>query len=227
MEKGQVLKVLSYVLLIIAAFLSINFSKDLGLIYAILITSIGFSVLIDKNIEFPLYREGGWISSFLWGIGGYVILTISSTIILQGIFAAQGAGFIQVLSSSLPAFANLPIFTVFSYAFFIGTIETVAFCRVWELIANFGKSDFKVGNGMAWLSLIITLSIFAIFHATAKNLNWIALLIVGLMMGISILLTWKTKDMRAAVILHIIANFIAILFTFNLLPNALMSMLGG
>lgn len=225
MNKGKVLQVLSYAMLIIAAFLSLNFSKDLGLIYTVLIVSIALSALIDKNIEFPLYREDGWLKALAYGIGGYILLALTSTLILQGFFSAQGLGFIKVITSSIPVFATSNIFIFFSYVIFIGTIETVAFLRLNELFGNLAKSDFKLLSISTWFVLILTCSIFAIFHATAKGLNFISLLIVGIMMAISILITLLTKDMRAAIILHWVANGLAILFTFKLLPQDLISML--
>jgi len=225
MDNGKTLKILSYILLLIGAFLSINYSKDLGLIYAVLTVSIAVSVLIDKNIEYPLYKEDGWLKSILWGIGGYIILALVSTLILQGIFAAQGGSFIQVLSSSIPIFANSGILTAFSYVFFVGTIETVALLRINELINNGTKSNFKWGNPRVWFAMILTLGFFAILHATSKDMNLISLLIVGIMMGISIIVTLISKDMRAAIFIHWIANGLAVLFSFHVIPDSILSML--
>ena len=225
MDKGKIINIVSYIVLFIGAFLAINYNQTLGLIYIGLTMTIVVSVLIDKKIEYPLFQEGKWVESILWGIGGYIALALSSTLILQGIFSAQGGSFIQVLSSSIPIFANSSILTAFSYVLFVGTIETVAFLRLNELINNGTKSDFKWGNPRVWFAIILTLGFFAIMHATAKDLNWIALLIVGLMMLISILVTLKTKNMFAGLVIHYIANGLAILFTFNVLPSSLMSML--
>jgi hypothetical protein len=218
MDKGKTLNIATYILLLVGAFLAINYNFNIGAIYVIFIVSITVSVLIDKNIEFPLFQEGGWLKSILWGIGGYIFLTLISSLILQGIFAAQGAGFLQIINATLPVFANLPIFTGFTYVLFIGSIETICFIRLWEILSNVGKSNFKWGSFAMWLSIFIVAGLFAFYHSSAKNLNFISLLIVGIMMVVSLIITRITGDMRSALILHFSANFLAILSSFHALP---------
>jgi len=220
MTKDQVIQG-AYVLSIAAAFFAINFSLNLGLIYAVFILGIALSAIFDKNIQFPVYRKDGWLKSILWGIGGYVIFTLLITLFLQGVLHIQG-GFMDVINSSIPPLAHLAIFTWLSFGVFIPIVESIAFPRLFEVIGDTAKSDFKFSSASTWFAIILTSFLFAIFHLASKGLtNYYALIIVGLMMVWSLVLVLITKDMRAALFFHVIANTLAILSRFEALPSFL------
>jgi len=114
-------------------------------------------------------------------------------------------------SASAPILSEVPIVTAFVFAMFIPVIETRTLVgRLMEWLGNIFRVDFGL-NPKTILVLLLLGGVSVVFHWQAKGVtNSIDLAITFLFFAGSGLLVLITKEMEAAVYLHIINNVIGI-----------------
>lgn len=211
---------LAFIAIWAAAFLAINFSNILGVIYGLFIVGFALSAIFDKKISFPVSKQGGWITAIILGIGVYVGFTVLSSLLLTWLSGTSVSFFtsMKIFGSSIPALAESQFTSFIAYAIFIPIVETVAFIRFFEWASDKLNASYK-GLELKWIFIMILTSIlFMVFHLTSKGVsNFFALLLVALMMAVSIGVTLITKDMKAAILFHIFANGIALMVRAGLL----------
>lgn len=183
-----------------------------GSIVLFLITLLVF----DKHIDVTVKKNNTtWMEEAIWGAGGWVILLAVSFAILKFVnptTATLGA-IMSSLNAANPIFSNSVILNFAVIALAIPFLETVVWGRGLEFFGDLFK--IKVSNNtkntLKFIVLLLILSgLFAVFHATAKNLSGSALIIVFIMMAISLyLIAMRGGDMRAAIIMHCLANGVA------------------
>lgn len=189
-----------------------------GGIILLLITVLVF----DKHLDVAIFKnKTSFLEEFFWGAGGWAVLLISSYFVLKAIdpLKASLGAVMTSLNATNPVFSNSIILNFLVVAFAIPFAETF----VWGRGAEFFGDLFhiKINNvNKRRIGFIVLLgvlsSLFAIFHATSKNLSGTSLLIVFLMMAISIyLIAIRDGDMRAALVLHILANGVAAYLILN------------
>lgn len=197
----------------VAAFLAINFSNILGLIYLGFIVVFTLRAIFDDKINIPISKGGSWLSAILLGIGTYVGFTLLSTLVISKLMG-QAMNFtmmLKVYGATLPALAQSQLIALIAYGLFIPFVETVAFLSAYEYGTDkLGYDKLSLLNIRTWFIALLVSGLFVLFHLTAKGTtNTIALTLVFAMMLISIIITAIFKDMRPAIIFHILANLIA------------------
>jgi len=222
------------------------FSRDFGDIYIAMLVLWGFfffkDILIsDKKITFPIERTaGGRVQSFLLALVFYAVFLAFTTIMMNlfspgtlqstGIFAQaievvklQSTGMLQ---ASEPILQNSKILMVIGWAFLIPVVETVLFNgRMFEaLYDGLRKKGVNVHQfGVAIITLILFIgAISTIYHLTSKNLASVPLMITFMFFTLSGYLVWWKKQLREAIFMHIIGNFIAVLAVIGIAAQATM-----
>lgn len=229
--KEIVLTVLVYAWLL---FVSTNVNVTLGQTYlhfalgSLAFLIIGITIFGGKlHITFQR-KPGGNFNAILWGLGGWIILLITSVIVLTFMEPTTATinAVIGLMGATTPALATSKIANLLTFGIAIAYIETQLWARAFEFFADFFRLDISKRSVKvifsALMILIITLAfIFVLFHLTAKGItNVPALVIVFLMMIISLIMVAWFEETRQAVYLHIWANTVAsylILFAVNVL----------
>lgn len=183
-------------------------------------------LVFDKGVRVTYQKKsGGHVEAFIAGAVGWVILLITSFVILKFVEPAKATfgAIMSSLNSANPAFSNSIIVNWITVSFAIGYTETQLFARLMEFIADRLKIPINRRSRMltAFVILIVALSIlFLVFHITAKGVEAVAsLVVVGIMMGLSLfMVAYYDGETRQAVWMHIIANGVA---------GALLVMSGG
>lgn len=202
-------------------FVATNVNITLGHTYLWFAGGTLFLLLIDKlifnkNIEITFQKSPGkTFNAILIGLGGWIVLLISSVFVLKFIDPAKANinAIIGLMGATTPALATSKIANLLTFGIAIAYVETQLWSRALEFFSNLfhiqiNKQSLKK---IEFLFLIGILSlVFVIFHLTAKGLtNLPALVIVFIMMLISLFIVAYTGETRAAVYLHIFANTIA------------------
>jgi len=203
-------------------FVTTNSNQSLGMTYLLFLGgAIGLyflTILIfDKRLDVTVKKnDTSNLQEFLYGGMGWVVLMIASWLMLK--FADPTKASIGTIMNSLnaanPVFSNSVIINFVVIAFFIPFTETVLWGRGVEFVGDlFGiKINNQNKTSLKFIAIIVIpfAALFAIFHATSKNLSGSSLLIVAIMMIITIaLFAMRNGDMRSAIALHVFANSIA------------------
>jgi len=206
-------------------FISTNVDPRLGTIYMglpILTIAIIFADIFfgQKQIKF-INRNVTWGQAFIWGVGGYLIV-IASTF-FTGYLAAiiPLKEILLLLSATAPVFSESVLINFLNFGLVISFTESYAlFIALPDLLASIFKVNIDKRNlfNPKLLGIIISISIlFLLLHITTKGItNESILILVFIMAMVSVVITIYTKDARPALILHLIANIIAISGIFNI-----------
>ncbi len=199
-----------------------NANQNLGNVYlwAIVISVILLFVdvfLPDRNpiVTFEKKR-GGWIPAIFQATIAWVILLVSSFVILNIVNPAKASisSIMKATNAANPAFSNSLIVNWLVVTFAIGYGETQFFARLMKFLADRFGIQINRQNKLttAFVILVIFLMVlFGAYHLTAKGVgNTSSLIVVGLMMGISLfLVALNDGETKSAVVLHWIANGVA------------------
>jgi len=203
-------------------FVLTNANPNLGNVY-LWAAGIGLFLLLinilvfDKGVRVTFQKKkGGHLEAFFAGAVGWVILLVSSFVILKVVEPAK-ATFGSIISSTNaanPAFSNSVIVNWITVSFAIGYTETQLFARLLEFFAD--KFNIPINRRtkyvLAFVILVILLCVlFIVYHLTAKGIEALAsLTVVAIMMAISLFMVAHFEgETRQAVWMHIIANGVA------------------
>lgn len=199
-----------------------NSNANLGNVY---LWSIVIGVILlfidlftpDKNpiVTFQK-RKGGWVQSILEAGIAWIILLISSFVILKIVDPAKSSisSIMSATNAANPAFSNSMIINWLVVTFAIGYGETQLFARLLKFgsdrlgIPVSDRSKYSLAF-LIWLFVLAVL--FILYHLTAKGVgNLASLTVVGIMMAISLFLIARNNgETRSAVFVHWLANGIA------------------
>jgi hypothetical protein len=125
----------------------------------------------------------------------------------------------KTFAQTTPALAGSFILTFIGWAIIVPVIETNAFFgTLFEYFSDrFGISVQKISATL--LIIMVTIAfVFALFHATAKGItNNASLSLTFIFALMSLVIVFLEKQTRTAVYLHIFANSVAVLTTFNMI----------
>lgn len=202
-------------------FVTTNADTKLGTTYLLFLLGAFFLLLVtllvfDKRLQVTVKKSNkSNIEELFVGAVGWIVLLAISFIILN-VFSSEGASFGAIMNSlnaANPIFSDSITINFLVIAFAIPFIETVLWGRGAEFLGDIFKVKINNQNKkrIEFVIILIVLSaIFAVFHATAKQLAGQSLMIVAVMMGISLwLIATRDGDMRASIFMHIIANGVA------------------
>lgn len=202
-------------------FVATNVNVTLGQTYlqfavgSLVLLIIGITIF-DKKLHITFQKEpGGTFKAILWGIGAWIILLVSSVLVLKFVDPANAsiAAVMGLLGASTPALATSKIANLVTFGFAIAFIETQLWGRFMEFFAdlfhiNLNKQSLKQ-IGLLFIIVILSL-LFLVFHLTAKGItNTSALIVVFIMMLISLIMVAAFGETRQAVFMHVTANTVA------------------
>ena len=196
-------------------FLLINFNPSLAIVYLGMMLISAQVYFEDPKLEYPLRKPTtSHLSAIMWAAGTYIIFNFSSQIVFP-LFDIQSKSFIDIMASTLPAFAGSTLLFIAAYGFMIPQVETVFFhVRAFEKLKEIAQ---KKGYNTSTLQIQIALAViimagWVIFHITAKGVTANDSLIVTALFSLySSALVIYFKEGLQAVYLHIINNTAAIL----------------
>lgn len=202
-------------------FVATNVNITLGQTYLhfalgiLVLLTIGITVF-NRKLSITFQRKpGGTLGAMLWGVAGWIILLISSVIVLRFIDPSQASitAVIGLLGATTPALATSKIANLLTFGVAIAYVETQLWARIMEFFADVFHINLDKGSAktIGVIVLIIILSVvFVFFHLTAKGItNTAALIVVFVMMAISLIMVVIFGETRQAVYMHIFANTIA------------------
>lgn len=200
----------------------VNYNMQLGIIFLFMLVLTFLFHTSDKNVSFPFDRDGKWARATMIALGAYIVFIIVSTIIIQLVpidlqsTVVSPQGVIDLVAITIPEidFTNIMLFV--GWAIIIPITESwFFFGPVVERILDTKR--------VHWLLAGISIAtIFMLFHLTAKSVIDNSALLVTFIFGmISYLLVIMTKDLKSAVLFHVISNSVAILSTMGLLSTFL------
>lgn len=238
---------LTEIVLIVVSFflwLFITTNSDVALGTTYLQFLFGSSILLlitllvfDKHVDVTVKKTNkSWLEEGFYGAGGWVVLLAASFFIMKFVdpTKASWGAIMSSLNAANPIFANSVIINFVAIALLIPITETIVWARGAEFFGDLFNIKINNNSKMAigFIGLVAFFStLFAIFHATAKNLVFSQLVIVFVMMAITLyLIAIREGDMRAAIIMHILANGVAfILITKGtiIVTNFILPLMGG
>lgn len=226
---------LSLVLAVVLLFLLINFNEKLGIIFSFMLIADLFILKENGSLSFPIEKDDVRGIDFVLAIMAYAGFILLSTLI-SGVFQGQAAlatplnSVFERLAAATPILENSKFLTVIGWGFLIPIIETrFFFGRLYELVINAFHLDNSFYSPAAWVAALFVSATFAFFHLTSKSVSGAiidntALMLTFLFGMISMALVIFTRELAAAVYLHITNNTIASLI--NLKVKFIGSVLG-
>jgi len=202
-------------------FVATNVNQVLGQTYlhftlgSLVLLIIGI-VIFNKKLSIT-YSNGtnGLFKAIMWGIGGYIILLISSVLVLRFVDPANAnvGSIIGLMGATTPALATSKIANFITFGIAIAFIETQLWGRMLEFFGDLFKIDINKKSlktfGLIFLIAILAFG-FMLFHLTSKGLtNTASLVVVFLMMVVSLVMITVFQETKQAVFMHIFANSVA------------------
>lgn len=214
-----------FVLIVIAFFtwLWITTNSDVSLGTTYLQFLFGSTILLlitllvfDKHVDVTVKKNNNsWLEEGMYGAGGWVVLLIASFFVLKFVNPATATfgAIMSSLNAANPIFANSVIVNFIAIGLLIPFTESVVWLRGAEFFGDL--FHIKINNNTkTTIGFVVLVAIFSFlflgFHATAKHLEVSALIICFIMMAVTIfLVAIRNGDLRAGIIMHVIANSVA------------------
>lgn len=199
-------------LLWIVIFLIFNYEPSLAIAYlALMIVTLWSSVGVF-HISFPIERRtDNRIKAVLWALGAFLVFTRVAPMVSNLFGMSLDSQSIMSLFASLSPLLQSKWMKFFSFGVLIPIVETIAFARLMEWLSNWIKTKETLKSFGMWIVIPITSLIFSLFHLTAKGLYANSLLFVTfLFMVLSLVMVLKFKELKQAILFHIIINSVAL-----------------
>lgn len=211
--------------IVVLAFLVLNFDRDVGFLFALILIADFMWFMLDDKIEIPFEKTIPLptLSSRGLGIGigivlGYAFIFVAS--IVMGLIGVNQS-VVGILASTTPPLAASKIITVVTWGLLIPAVETSFFFgRMLEgtitiIHDKFGyatTAGFDLLNAYVWWAVIIVSGIFMSFHFAAKGITEFAPLALTFLFGIvSCWVSLYFKQLRENIIMHATINTQAVL----------------
>ena len=229
------------VIILILLFLALNFDRDVGFLFALILVADFMWFILDDHIEIPFERTIPLptLTSRALGVGigiilGYAFIFVAG--ILMGLLGVNQS-IVGILASTTPPLATSKIITVFTWGFLIPAVETSFFFgRVLEgtitiIHDKFGYATtqgFNLLNAYVWWAVIIVSGLFMSFHFAAKGITEFAPLALTFMFGlVSCWVSLYFKQLRENIIMHATINTQAVLQRVGGLQSLTAVVVGG
>lgn len=217
-------------------FVSTNISPTLGVIYnGLALLSIAVIIannLYGKNSIKFINRQVTWGKAAIWGVGGYVVLILSTHFTSYLAEIIPLTEILSLLSATAPVYSQSPIFNFFTFSFAVGILESYAlFVSLPNLVASIFNIELSKRNILNPKVILIILTagiIFLFLHITSKGIQSEAVLILVMFLAvISTFMSIWTQDSRACLITHVLANAIAATAIFSVIPKLVLPLVGA
>lgn len=216
-------------MILILIFLVLNFNRELGLVYSLMILADFMYWYLDlkagnRVTDLPFERRAdNRLKALLEAIIAYVGFLFVATV-AYGVFGGGGPqAVIQLLSTSTPILQGSVWLTVIGWGILIPVVETNWFFgRLAEGLSNEARDQgtkiplnkFKLST---WILMALVSALFALFHISAKNLDNTSLIVTFVFGMVSMFLIIRNGELKQAVMLHIISNTVATLAALGLI----------
>ncbi len=208
-------------------FLLLAFDKDLAMIYLLIMFADYIWFLSDNFISFPVSRgSNSTLKVYIEGLAGLGLFLTISTVLVNFVspqsvagdtIIAQTQSIFHLLATSTPILKGSKFLTLIGWGVLVPIIETSFFNgRLLEGFATYSESVVgkKVSLEKFSVPLVIVTFVvagmFTLFHITAKGLESIPLLITFLFSVISSILVIRHRELRGAILMHIVTNSAAV-----------------
>lgn len=222
-------------------FIALNFDRDVGFLFALIVVGDFIWFTFDKNIEIPFEKTipTPTLSSRVLGVGigivlGYAFI-FTATILMGLVGVSQSV--VGILATTTPPLASSKIITVLVWGLLIPIVETSFFFgRVLEgtikvVHDKFGYAttkQFDLLNVYNWWAVVIVAGLFMSFHFAAKGITDFAPLALTFMFGVvSCWVSLYFKQLRENVIMHAAINTQAVLQRVGGLQSVARVVVGG
>jgi membrane protease YdiL (CAAX protease family) len=209
-------------------FLLLMFDRDFGNIYiAICFASLVFYLkdllFSNKVISFPVERDTStrWLELFI-GIAGYAVFLVLTSLVTKffnpqslptttnsvvDIIAQMST---DIYQATTPILAGSIILMIIGWVLLIPPAETLLFNgKVFEALYDMVKK--KTFLAMVMLCLMVGAGA-ALYHLSSKGGSSVALMITFVFFTICAFIVWWRRSLMAAVVMHMVANGIAVIF---------------
>lgn len=220
------------VLIVFLIFMVVNFDPNMAIVFSLMIIADFLIFKDDRTISYPVERTGqnrfGSLMESLIIFAGFIFL---QSIILRVLTpsiqstAQSVRTMLSLYATTTPALEGNILLTFIGFGIIVPIIETrFFFSRLYEILADrFKVSGSGLGNKMTWVLAMFIGAVFAVYHLTARRCGsgdtcQNALLFITFLFGvISTLMVVHYRESKQAILVHIFANSIAILFTLGAL----------
>ena len=217
-------------------FCSTNINPTLGTIYNGL-ALLSIAVIIANNlygksqIKF-INRQITWGKAAVWGVGGYVVLILSTHLTSYLAEIIPLTEILSLLSATAPVYSQSAIFNFFTFSFAVGILESYAlFVSLPNLVASIFGIELSRRNIFNPKVILIILSagvVFLFLHVTSKGIQSEAVLILVFFLSvISTFMSIWTQDSRPCLFTHILANAIAATAIFSVVAKVSLPLVGA
>ena len=210
-------------------FLWIAFDSLVATLYILMVLVAFIWRYFDIHVSFPIERRTdnrAW--SFFIAVIAYVGFLGITTLIFSFFSTlapfADAQTIINLYATSTPILKNSIFLTIVVWGFIIPIIETLLFFGILhEGFITYGKklTGLNISTEKFRLSVVVIFilvsALFVLFHLQSKGLDNIPLLITFIFGMVSCFLVYKYKEIKQAIILHSIANNVAILSSLGIL----------
>ena len=220
------------VLVVFLIFLVVNFDPNMATVFSLMIIAdiLIFTTIIKKlKVDYPFERTTknrftSLIESLIIFAGFIFLQTIVLRILTPTIQSTSQSlqSLLSLYATTTPALQGNMIFTFIAYGLIVPFVETrFFFGRLYELLADKFNKAGTLKNKMTWILALFIGSIFAIYHLTARRCGAAgacqnALLFVTFLFGmISTLMVAHYKETKQAVLVHVFANSMSILYAYG------------
>lgn len=209
--------------LILLAFIATNMETNLGLTFGIFAIVSYLFFISDKSHTVLIQKKNNILKSLFLGILGWagsLVVGYLLVNILGGLKIIQTASIASVPSllstiaqfQSTLAFSGSTVWNFIAFAILVPIVETQFFCgTTFEFLLDMFKvSISRLSFKLVAIFLLIS-SVFTAFHFTSKGVgNDVALVAVFSFMLVSLILVLYEKQLAGAILMHIIANGVAL-----------------
>src|SRR3990167_3231767 len=198
------------------AFLIFAFNQDLALIYIAIMVVDYWWYKSDNFISFPLSRGRQTNTRvYLEAVIGLALFLGLSTVLAKAVGVQS---LFQLLSAATPVLKDSRVLTVLGWGVLVPIIET----RFWNgrLLDGFATYAQLItkkpvtltkASGMLGLVIVFVGLLFVLFHIAGKGTTNAPLLVTFLFSVISSLMVLRHKELKGAVLMHILLNTAAVL----------------
>jgi membrane protease YdiL (CAAX protease family) len=216
-------------------FLLLAFDRDLAMIYLLIMFADYVWTKSDNFVSFKISDPKAMSSTqvYLEGLAGLGLFLVFSTFLVKFISPQSLSGGIinetqsifQLLSTSTPILQGSKILTFVGWGVLVPIIETSFFNgRLLEGLATYAEAitGKKIPLSLAKISLglvmviFVVAALFTLFHITAKGISSIPLLITFVFSIISSVMVIRHRQLKGAILMHIVTNGAAVLSSFGL-----------
>lgn len=208
-------------------FLLLVFDTEMAMIYILILIGDYLWWKFDRSITFQIEsKTDNRFSSLLQVAIASVVFFVISKFALQSFFgeAATFQSMLGLFATTTPILAGNKFLKVIVWAGIIPFIESIFFFgNLLEELASFGSSRLGARIDITRISIksivvvLFVSALFALFHLTSKQLSSPALMLTFIFGIISCFLVIFNKELKQAILFHIVINLMAVLNSLGLL----------